>query len=378
MFTLALIMLFLWVLVTCLTLLGTAVALTRLNSNPPYWEGACHSPPVSILKPLKGVDRGIRKNIESFFNLQHPQYELIFSAANEDDPVCTTVQELMATHPNVSAQLIIGDTNAGPNPKINNLMKSYELAKHELILISDSNVRVRPDYLDRQLAHFDHQVGIVTAVVAGRNGKGLGGQLEAMQLNTFYTRWIHLLFLFKNPCVIGKSMLFSRKEAERFGGIKTLARYLAEDYMAGQAMRMLGLKIVLMSDPIEQHVGQKTFKDYWFRHVRWGRIRKAQAPLAFCFEPLVSPLLVGSCGAIAFLNFFAVPPIVFFASYFAVLLMSDTLLFRKLEPNVRMQTVLIWCLKELFCLPLWLHIAIGNSVVWRGKKYRVLPGGLLE
>ncbi len=349
-----------------------------MNCQPPHLDAPFGLFPVSILKPLKGAENGIKENIRSFFDLDYPHFELLFSIAENSDPAKHLVRELIQQYPHVKAKLIVGQIEAGPNPKVNNLIKSYEAASHDLILISDSNIRVEANYLKRLVAHLDNGVGVITAIVAGRNAETFGGKLESTYLNTFYARWMVLAARFGNPCVVGKSMLFSRKTAERFGGIKTLARYLAEDYMTGVAMLRLGLRVIIMSDPVPQFIGSYPMRDFWSRHLRWGRIRKSQAELAFAIEPLFGCFVSGIAGSWATSQLFdcSWAPVLFLHLVFWCI--NDLILQMRIGKELSLSAPLMWLTRETLSFPMWLHIALGKTVMWRGRKLVLQPGGLLD
>jgi ceramide glucosyltransferase len=360
------------------TIAGTVATLRKLRSTPPRLDAPFGLYPVSVLKPVKGVDPDLRNNLESFFYLDYPHFELLFCVPSHRDPACKVVEELIAKHPWVNARLFVQESNIGPNPKVNNLIRAYELASYDWVLVSDSNVLVPPDYLKRLVAHLDADVGMVTSVVAGRHPKKAGGELEAVYLNTFYARWMCLAEAVGHPCVVGKSMLFRRSVAERFGGMRNLARYLAEDYMAGEAMRKLGLRVVLATDPIRQVIGKYTFKDFWSRHIRWGRIRKAQAPIAFAFEPVMGCLASGLLGAWALAHATGLTMSQFFTLHLVAWSTCDFLQMGLLNPEIRWTSALAWFARELLALPQWIHIASGNTVNWRGNRLRIQAGGVLE
>jgi ceramide glucosyltransferase len=328
-------------------------------------------PPVSVLKPLKGADPGLSENLESFFRLDYPDFELLFSVAEGADPAVKLVLELRERYPGVRSRLIVGAENVGMNPKVNNLDRSYRQASADLILISDSNVRVSPDYLRRKVACLAPGVGVVTAVVAGLNPLGFGGMLEATYLNTFYARGLSLAFATGNPCVIGKSMLFRRSVAAQFGGLRALADYLAEDYVLGEEMRKLGLKIALAHGAVRQHVGRYSFRSFWDRHLRWGRIRKAHAPAAFVAEPLFTPagtMLLAACGFGARGALLTL----------AVWLLADLVLMRKLLGSLPVWAPAAWLAREALAFPMWLAVASGNTVHWRGATLHLALGGKLQ
>jgi hypothetical protein len=372
-------MLFAWVLGLSTTVLGTWYALKRLSSTPPHLDAPFALYPVSILKPLKGDEGGLlRENLEGFFSLDYPEFEMIFSVASFADPARRVVESLMKKYPKQPARLIVGAVDVGPNPKVNNLVKSYDSAKYDLVLISDSNVRVKPTYLKRVVAHLDSDVGVVTAVVAGRGAKSLGGYLEAIYLNTFYARFMLIADACKTPCVVGKSMLMSRTNANRFGGIRMLGQYLAEDYMAGIAMQKLGLRSVIMSDSIHQEIGEYSVSDFWKRHTRWGRLRKSQAPLPFFFEPFFGAIINGVIGAVAMRALFHIPMAPFLVLHLCAWMVCDLMQVRKLGASLKVPVPLAWFLREVIAIPLWIHVASGNSVQWRGRTLRLQSGGLLE
>ncbi|MES2963149.1 MAG: ceramide glucosyltransferase, partial [Bdellovibrionota bacterium] len=286
--------------------------------------------PISILKPLKGTDPGLRENLRSFFEIEYPSFELVFSIADPADPAREIIVEMQRLFPEVRSHLVVGSVEVGANPKVNNLIKSFDLAQHDWVLISDSNVRVNPDYLKRLALQFDENVGVLTAVVRGSHADTFGGRLEATFLNTFYARWMYLAFAFDEPIVLGKSMLLQRSVARRFGGFKTLARYLAEDYMAGEAMQKLGFRIELLDDPVSQPLSGYRFDDFWKRHVRWGRIRKSQAPILFLFEPLLTSIPSGLIGAATLAPWLDLSALGFFALHLFIWYSADQIIERSL------------------------------------------------
>ena len=376
-------MLVIWGISIALTL--SSAWLTLKHLNPPPREASSISPsfppsfpPISILKPLKGVENGIELNLRTFFELDYPEYELLFSIADPNDPARKVVERLMKEFPHIPSRLIMGSVDLGPNPKVNNLIQSYQEAQHDWLLISDSNVRVPPTYLKDLAVHFEPGVGLITALVSGKNPENLGGHLESIFLNTFYARAMILAYRFGRPCVLGKSMLFQRKVANRFGGIRTLARYLAEDYMAGEAMRRLGLRVIIAHHPVQQHIGKYSVHSFWSRHLRWGRIRKAQAPLLFFVEPLLGSVVSGLFGAWAWNRLFNIPMGWFFCFHLGVWALCDLSIARKMGSLLNADVLGVWILRELSSLPLWICIASGNTVNWRGKELCIQSGGILK
>ena len=357
-------------------LAGTWLAFRHARRQPPYLDAPFGLFPVSILKPLKGHDPSLRENLESFFLLDYPEYELLFSVASPSDPAKPIVAELMDRYPRIRARLVVGEVKVGVNPKVNNLVTAYEHARHDWLLISDSNVRVERDYLKRLVGHLDNGVGMVTQVVAGQQAGGVGGLLEQAYLNTFYVRGMLLAAALGRPCVVGKAMLFRRSDADRFGGLKVLGRFLAEDFMAGEAMRRLGLRVVIASDPVTQVIGYHSVRQFWNRHLRWGRIRKKQALPAFVLEGLLSAMVAVPAGALALAELLSLPTWALALGlggiwYTCDAAVSAVVARRWLAPWA-------WLGREMLSIPLWIGTLLGNRVEWRGRKLTLGPSGLLE
>lgn len=357
---------------------GTFLAWKHYRRSSPK----SHSPtgplfPISILKPVKDLDEGGEENLRSFFHLDYSEFEIIFSVADHEDPARPVIENLLREYPHVKARLIVGDIPLGPNPKVNNLIRGFERARYDWILISDSNVRVSPDYLASLAKQVKPETGLVTSSVVGSGMKNIGAHLESTFLNSFLTRWMVFSHRLARPLVLGKSMLFRRSVAERFGGIKILSPFLAEDYMAGEAMRALGYEVTLSLHPVDQYLGNYPLRQFWKRHVRWGRIRKSQAPLVFLIEPWTGALGSGLLGARALSQLLPLSFIDALVLHLLFWLLCDLIIFKCVKTTIHWKTSLAWLAREILSLPLWFHTLMGNLVEWRGKKLKLQSGGIL-
>jgi ceramide glucosyltransferase len=378
----------LWISFLGLAVIGTWTLFRQLKLPPRNFDRnkVIGVDGISILKPLKGADANLSDNLESFFAIKTSiPYELLFSIETNADPAFAILQALLAKYPTAPARVFILEalgirTELGKNPKLRNIHASYEAARFDAVLISDSNVKLKAGELEALAAELGPKTGIVTAIVSGVSFRGLGGALESVFLGTFYARYMALSNRFAKPCVVGKAMLFRKSESARFGGLKHLSEFLAEDFMAGESMRKLGLQVKTSSVPVSQILGKYSFQTFWLRHVRWGRIRKSHAPLAFFAEPLFSPLsmsLLGTVsGALVFhISFLAV----FFASWAFLCVLDGLCYLRSTRSSFGFMLAfpLIWTLRESLALPLWIKIASGNDIDWRGNRFTLAPGGLL-
>lgn len=323
------------------------------------------------------MDEGLAHNLASFFELDYPEYEILFSIADQEDEAREIVEALIQKYPGIDAKLMVGGSHVGENPKVNNIYNSYKLAKYDLILISDSNIRVKKSYLKQLAAEMKEGVSLVTACIAGRFAKSAGGWLEANYLNTYLNRWMHLSYFVDHPIVLGKSMLFRRGELEKIGGLKKVSNQIAEDYATARLMQKHRRKIVLLRDPVSQYLGKFSFKSFWARHVRWGRIRKSCSYFEFLIEPVSGVVVSGALGAFSLQYFFDLPVMPTFWGYAFYWAVQDLYLIRNRGEKIGMGALLIWWAYECLTIPIWVHALVGKTIQWRGNRLKLGEGGRL-
>lgn len=327
-------------------------------------------PPVSILKPLKGLEPGLDHNLESFAALDYPDYEIILTVADPDDPVIPVVRRFLDRHPGRRFSCIVGAAHLGANPKVNNLHRAWPQA-HEVVLVSDSNIRAQPGYLREIVPVLDGRYGIVSSVVGGFGGRGFWGEVEELHLNSFYARWMMLAECSGLGFCMGKSMLYRQTEARRFGGLDAFAHHIAEDYQIGQAFRRIGLRIGLQHRPVLQFIGPRTFKEFWSRHLRWSILQRRNTPAVFWAEPFQFSLVCATLGALAM----PWPGWVTWGATLALWYGADFLLITAMGS---MPSLSRWWARELTAPLIWCHALLTDRIDWRGHKIRVGPGGLGE
>src|SRR5882724_2610070 len=210
------------------------------------------SPPVSVLKPLNGADDGLYENLRSFFEQDHPELELVFGVTSPTDPSLSVVARLRAEFPAIQCRIVVHEGSAALNPKVRNLLGMLPHATHDLLLISDSNVRAPRHYVS-ELArlHASTGAGIVTNLFAGSDERTLGAALENVQLNGFCAAGSALPTLSGDAAIIGKSTLFSRKALDSLGGLSRLSCVLAEDFILGKMFENAGLRVLIAPTVLE-------------------------------------------------------------------------------------------------------------------------------
>lgn len=347
-----------------------AVAAVTLQRSP---AARGSTPAVSVLKPLCGADPALEENLRSFFEQDHPCFQLVFGVQRADDPALPVVARLRATYPTVDVAVVVHSFAEGLNPKVRNLRGMFPHAKHERILISDSNVRAPRSYLREatELHASAPDVGLVTHVFAGSGGSTLASAVEEVQLAGFVAGGAATPSLFGHASVVGKSMLMCKAHLASVGGLEAVADVLAEDYVLGQRLQARGLRTVIGKTVLLNVVGDLDGRALVDRHARWAMMRRRLSPVAFWLEPLASPLVLLPWA------FLALGPLALVwaaVTYFARDVLAESLLKRR----ACLRTLLLGPLRDAAMLVAWLTSLSKTHVSWRGTRVHVGRGTSLS
>ncbi len=329
-------------------------------------------PPVSVLKPLCGADPALEANLETFFLQDHRDFELVFGVRDPDDPAIAVVQRLRARYPEVRATLVIEPGPSGINPKVRNLRAMLPHAQHDLILVSDSNVRAPSTYVSEMVDRFvsDPKIGLVTNLFAGRGEDTPAAALENVQLCGFCASGAALPTLLGDALVVGKSMLMSRSKFESLGGFEHVANVLAEDFVIGKMFQHAGLSVKIAKTVLDNVTSSLSLSGFLDRHLRWAMLRSRLRPAAYLLEPLTSPLCMLPL-AIVGLG----PSGLWWA--LALLMLRDVGGWIALRGFSRAWLpALLAPARELLMLFVWLRAPFKRRISWRGHRVRLGAGTL--
>lgn len=232
------------------------------------------TPPVSILKPLRGLDPQMYESFRSHCVQDYPEYEIIFGVSDPDDPAVAAVERLMQEYPQCRVHLVVCPEVLGNNRKVSNLVQMAAHAKYDHLLINDSDILVSPDYLQRVMAPFARpQVGMVTCPYRGIAADTLGSKLESLGISTEFIPGVLVARQIENGIhfALGSTLAISRRALEAIGGLRPLVDYLADDFELGLRISRAGYDVVLSHVSVETHLPAYTFAGFYDHQMRWAR-----------------------------------------------------------------------------------------------------------
>jgi len=327
-------------------------------------------PPISLVRPLCGIDNFAADTLRSTFDLDYPRCEILFCVASAKDPVVPLVEALMAERPEAGAKLLVGDEKVSSNPKLNNVLKGWRAARHDWIVIADSNVLMPRDYIDRLFASWRADIGLVASPPIGCRPQGMWAELECAFLNTYQARWQYLADSLGFGFAQGKTMLWLRPDLERAGGIPALAREVAEDAASTKVVRGAGLKVRLVDRPFPQPLGYRSAADVWRRQLRWARLRRASFLTYFLPEALsggVLPMIAFALVAAAV----GLPPVLSVTAFAIAWYGGEMLLAAAAGWHLSLLYPLYGLARDLLLPVLFVGALHGDDFVWRGNEMQV-------
>jgi ceramide glucosyltransferase len=336
------------------------------------------TPPISILKPLKGADPEIYECLRSHCLQAYPEYEIIFGASDPNDPAIATVKKIQSEFPANRIQLIVCPKILGANIKVSNLAQMLPLALHDHLIVDDSDIRVERNYLRRVIAPLaDPTVGMVTCLYRGVAAPTLGSRLEALGISTDFCAGVLAARQLEGGMRfgLGSTLAFRRGDVQRIGGFESFADYLADDYELGRRIADLGLKVELSDVVVETVLPPYSMRNFLQHQLRWSRaIRDARARgyigLIFTFGLLWSVVTVISANGARW-------SWELFASVTVLRLLVAVVIGRMvLADRQLLRNLWLFPLRDLTAVAVWIASFAGHTVSWRGDNFHLRNGKL--
>ena len=339
-------------------------------------------PPASILKPVRGLDHQAYENFASFCRLDYPEYELVFAMSNVDAQVCAVIEKLRADFPACSIRLITEVPNLGTNDKVNNLCQLVQRAKYDFIVMSDSDVRVEPDYLKEVIAPFaDPEVGAVTALYKSVSAGNLASNLSAlgMYMDSAPSALVAKKIERKMCFAFGWTMATSKKQLDGIGGWKEMANYHSDDFEFGKRIAQCGRRVELMAKPVSMVFPKETLAEYFSRELRWSIGLRSVRPLAYWGLAFTHGLPWALLAATLAASINSVTLAVSYPIAYLILRVGLTWTIGKWGIGDRKLLRILWLvpLHDAINVVVWLLGFFSDKIMWRGLSYHVKHGMLI-
>ncbi|HSW50384.1 MAG TPA: bacteriohopanetetrol glucosamine biosynthesis glycosyltransferase HpnI [Bryobacteraceae bacterium] len=331
---------------------------------------------VSVLKPLAGAEDGLERNLRSFFEQDYPDFELLFAVREASDPAAGLVDRLRREYPRVAARLIVTGEPPYPNAKVFSLDRMLAEARHDLVVMSDSDVRVTPDMLRVVAAEFqDERLGLATCPYRAVPGQGFWSSLEAIGMNTEFLAGILVARIVEGmKFAVGPTIVARRAALASIGGFDRVKDFLAEDFVLGKFVAESGWRVILSSCVIEHHIGGQGFAASARHRLRWVRSTRRSRPGGYIGQIFTYPLLLALLLLAAEASWW---PVLIAAALLRALsawavagwVLHDPLTLRR------------WFLvpvEDLVSFAFWVAGFFGNTIQWRGRKYSLRADGRFD
>jgi ceramide glucosyltransferase len=348
------------------------VAALRFFRRPDAAPPSDFTPPVSILKPIYGLDRETYENYASFCTQDYPDYEILFCVSDEQDPAVQVIEKLARDFPQRRIQLLIGSEPLGVSDKVNKLCRMAREAQHEILAVSDSDVRVEPEYLRAIAAPFrDPAVGAVTCLYRGLTDGSLAANLEAIGNSTDFTAGVLVAWLFAPVnFTLGATMATTKKHLAEIGGFESLVDHFSDDYELGNRIAARGHRVELSTFPVSIVYPRQTLVDAFRHQLRWNvsiRFSRPAGHLGLIFTQALPLALLAAIFAPS--------------AAWAISLLVGYLLLRGIsawvvgvygmrDPGVRKHMELL-PLRDGFAFVVWLASFFPQRIHWRGRDFYV-------
>jgi ceramide glucosyltransferase len=329
--------------------------------------------PISILKPLDGLDLDLESNLRTFFEQDYPAYEILFAVRDVNDPAAAVVEKLKREYPQAPARLLITGEPPYANAKVYSLELMLAAAANDLVVMSDSDTRVTPGLLRTVAAEFqDARLGVATCPYRAVPGPSLWSRLEAIGMNTDFIAGILVARMLEGMrFAVGPTIAARRGVLRSIGGFARFKDYLAEDFVMGKFAAEAGHGVILSSYVIEHHIGSANLSQSIAHRLRWARSTRRSRPWGYLGQLFTMPLPLAMLVCTANPAWWPVLPATILLRALAAYVVSVRVL------RARINWLLL-PIEDLTGFFFWLAGFFGNTIVWRGRRYRLKTDGRFE
>ena len=363
---------------------GIAYCLLSFRAVIKFWLAQRSSvrrdftPPVSILKPLCGLDPHGYESLRSHCIQDYPEYEIIFGVSTSNDPAVAAVERLIEEFPNRSISLIVCSSVFGMNLKVNNLVQMLPAARYPYLVINDSDIDVPPDYLRRVIGPLgERSVGIVTCLFRGVAARNIGSRLESMAIACDFVPGVLCARQLEKGIrfAMGSTMALHRDVLQEIGGFDVLLDYLADDYELGRRVANAGLQIAIADCVVDHYLPPYSWTGFFQHQLRWARTIRSCRPGGYAGMVVTFSLPWSVCAL-------AVAPSMTLAWSLAVISLALRLSVSVasgsfvLRDRQMLRNLWLVPIRDFLALLIWMLAYTGSSIIWRGNKFELSDGKL--
>jgi ceramide glucosyltransferase len=334
------------------------------------------------VKPVRGLDREAYENFASFCRLDYPEYEVLFAVSDTDDPVCAVIEKLRADFPACSISLITKVPHVGTNNKVNNLCQLAQNAKYDLLVMSDSDVRVEPDYLKQVIAPFaDPEVGAVTAFYKSLSAGNFASNLDAlgMYMDSAPAALVAKKMEGNMRFAFGWTMATSKRHLAEIGGWQQMANFHSDDFELGNRIARCGHRIELMKKPVSMVFPKETLAEHFRRELRWSIGLRSVRPLGYWGLLFTHGLPWALLAAAAAVSIGSIQLAFSYLATYMILRVGLTWTTGKWGLGDRQLLKILWLVpvRDALSFVIWIAGFFTDKITWRGLTYHVKHGQLI-
>jgi ceramide glucosyltransferase len=329
--------------------------------------------PISILKPLAGMDLNLESNLRTFFEQDYPAFEILFAVRSLNVPEAEVVARLRREYPQVPSRIIITGEAPYPNAKVYSLEQMLSAATHDLVVMSDSDIRSNPDLLRTIASEFqDSHLGLATCPYRAIGGPSFWSQLEATSMNTdFWGKAFVARMIEGMRFAVGPTIVARRGVLQSIGGFNRVKDYLAEDFWMGRLAADAGHRVILSSYVIEHHIGNATVRENFKHRIRWARSTRRSRPAGYVGQVFTMPLPLALLACLLTPAWWPLLPLALVLRALSAYMVCEYALRARL-------TWLLLPLEDMIGFGFWIAGFFGKTIIWRARRYRLSWDGRFE
>ena len=336
-------------------------------------------PPVSLLKPVHGAEVRLRENIESFFRQDYPDYEILFAADEESDAALEVIREVASRYPHIKCSILVTGQPELPNPPAYSFSRLSEVASYDILVTSDSDVEVAPNYLREVVAPMlDPAVGMVTCIYRGKNAGGFWSGMDAIGMSVEMTAGVLTANLLEGiKFGLGPTIVTRKDSIAKIGGYWVTGEYFSNDFVTGNFIHKAGYRVLLSRHVIDHVVPPMTFRRMWERQVRWAKGTRWSRPKGHLGTGLIFAMPYGILGILAgaITGHLLFGAILFLAATFNRLLESCVIGWGVVRDPRAQKEVWLYPIRDLLGFAVWCASYLSKSAVWRDRRFQLVRGG---